>query len=93
VLGYPHVDAGHGWLIFALPPAELAVHPTGDAPSHQLWFMCDDLAATLEPLTAHGVETVEPVSEQRWGVTTTIRLPGGSEIGLYEPRHPKATDL
>jgi predicted enzyme related to lactoylglutathione lyase len=93
VLRYPHVDAGDGWLIFALPPAELAFHPTQEKPSHQLYFMCDDLRSTLESFGAYGVEVVTAVTEQRWGLTTTIRLPGGSELGLYEPRHPRAIEL
>jgi hypothetical protein len=93
VLRYPDVDAGNGWLIFALPPAELAFHPTEEQPSHQLYFMCDDLRSTLEPILAYGVEVVTAPTEQRWGLTSTIRLPGGSELGLYEPRHPRATEL
>jgi predicted enzyme related to lactoylglutathione lyase len=93
VLHYPHVDAGHGWLIFALPPAELALHPTEGEPSHQVYFMCDDLASTVEQLVAGGVEVAGAVTEERWGLVTTVRLPGGSDVGLYEPRHPRATDL
>jgi predicted enzyme related to lactoylglutathione lyase len=92
MLGFAHVDAGDGWLIFALPPAELALHPAAE-PSHQLYFMCDDVVSTVERLTAVGVKIVTPVSEQRWGLITTIALPSGAEVGLYEPRHPKATDL
>jgi catechol 2,3-dioxygenase-like lactoylglutathione lyase family enzyme len=91
VLGYPHVDAGGGWLIFKLPPGEVAVHPA-EAPSHELYLMCDDVNATVEELTAKGVQC-GPVSDQGWGLLTTIRLPGGGELGLYEPKHPKATEL
>ena len=87
VLGYSSVDAGHGWLIFALPPAELAVHPTDDAGSHELYFMTDDLQAELAKLAAKGVECA-PVEEARWGSVTKIRLPGGGHVGLYQPRHP-----
>ncbi|GAA2744820.1 extradiol dioxygenase [Kitasatospora cinereorecta] len=89
VLEWPHVDAGGGWLIFRLPPAEVAVHPA-DGPSHELYLMCSDLTATMEQLTARGVEFTAPVSEARWGRTTALRLPGGGEVGLYEPRHPTA---
>ena len=88
VLGFDSVDAGGGWLIFALPPAELAVHPAATGGSHELYFMCDDVHATGEQLTAQGVEIVRPVSDQGFGLLTAIRLPGGGEIGLYEPRHP-----
>ena len=92
VLEYPHVDAGGGWLIFKLPPAEVAVHPVEGAGSHELYLMCDDVNATVEQLAAKGV-TCGPVNDQGWGLLTSIRLPGGGELGLYEPRHPKATEL
>lgn len=93
VLGHPHVDAGGGWLIFKLPPAEVAMHPSDEAPAHELYFMCDDLDATMEELRAKGVEFTEQISEPRWGRVTRFRLPGGGDVGLYEPRHPRATDL
>lgn len=86
VLKLDHVDAGGGWLIFALPPAELAVHP-GEA-SHQLYLMCDDIAATTAELRARGVELTQDVSDQGWGLLSAIKLPGGGELGLYEPKHP-----
>jgi hypothetical protein len=90
VLGFAHADAGHGWLIFALPPAEVAVHPAAPgAPSHELYLMCDDLAATTSALRERGVEFSQPVTEERWGSRTAIRLPGGGELGLYEPSHPR----
>jgi catechol 2,3-dioxygenase-like lactoylglutathione lyase family enzyme len=92
VLGYPHVDAGGGWLIFKLPPAEVAVHPAEGDGSHELYLMCDDVNATMDQLKAKGV-SCGPVSDQGWGLLTSIRLPGGGDLGLYEPRHPKATDL
>ncbi|MFI6322093.1 VOC family protein [Nonomuraea sp. NPDC050556] len=92
VLGYPHVDAGGGWLIFKLPPAEVAVHPADGAEAHELYLMCDDLEATMGELRAKGVEVGE-TSEQRWGVLTSFTLPGGGKVGLYEPRHPTAYDL
>jgi catechol 2,3-dioxygenase-like lactoylglutathione lyase family enzyme len=87
-LGYDHVDAGHGWLIFRLPPAELAVHPTDGEQSHELFLMCDDLVATMAELSAKGVEFLIPITEERWGLRTGLRLPGGGQLGLYEPRHP-----
>jgi catechol 2,3-dioxygenase-like lactoylglutathione lyase family enzyme len=88
VLDLKGVDAGGGWLIFALPPAELAVHP-GDRPSHELYLMCDDLEATMADLTAKGVEFVEPVTDAGWGLLTRLKVPGAGEMGLYEPRHPR----
>jgi catechol 2,3-dioxygenase-like lactoylglutathione lyase family enzyme len=93
VLGYPHVDAGGGWLIFKTPPAELAVHPTDGAGSHELYLMCDDITATVADLTSKGVEFAAPVSDRGWGLLTSIRLPGGGELGLYQPRHPTAYDI
>ncbi len=87
------VDAGHGWLIFALPPAELAIHPTDDTPHHELYLMCDDVQATMKELKAKNVEFTGPVKEQRWGLVTAIKVPGGGEVGLYEPRHPTALSL
>lgn len=93
VLGHPHVDAGRGWLIFKIPPAELAVHPADGPAGHELYFMCDDLEATISDLQAKGVEFAGDVSEERWGRLTRFRLPGGGEVGLYEPRHPVAIDL
>ena len=88
VLGLPAVDAGHGWLIFALPPAEVAAHPTDGPGRHELYLMCDDIGATVEELRGKGVEFTGPVEEERWGLVTAIKLPGGVELGLYEPRHP-----
>lgn len=94
-LGFSGVDAGHGWLIFALPPAELGIHPEeDDGEGHaELYLMCDDVDATVAALREKGVETVRPVSDQGWGRVTSIRLPGGGELGLYEPRHPTALAL
>lgn len=93
VLKLGSVDAGHGWLIFALPPAEFAVHPTEGAPRYELYLMCDDIEATTKDLQAKGVEFVRPVKEERWGLVTAIKLPDGGEMGLYEPRHPTALKL
>jgi catechol 2,3-dioxygenase-like lactoylglutathione lyase family enzyme len=88
VLGMRSVDAGGGWLIFALPPAELAVHPADGASRHELYLMCDDIEATLAELRGRGVEVAQDVSDQGWGLLAAIRLPDGSEFPLYEPRHP-----
>jgi hypothetical protein len=89
VLGFSSVDAGGGWLIFALPPAEVAVHPTEGESSHELYLMCDDIDATIAELTGKGVEC-QPITEQRWGRLTSLTLPGGSSLGLYQPAHPTA---
>jgi catechol 2,3-dioxygenase-like lactoylglutathione lyase family enzyme len=91
VLGFPSVDAGHGWLIFALPPSEVAFHP-GDNGAHQLYLMCDDLKSEMSALAAKGV-ACEEVQEPRWGLLTTVLLPGGGRLGLYQPKHPTAADL
>ena len=88
VLGFPAVDAGGGWLIFALPPAELAAHPTEGAGHRELYLMCDDIEATVEQLKSKGVEFTGPISDEGFGLMTALRLPDGGELGLYEPRHP-----
>ena len=94
VLGYPHVDAGDGWLIFRAPPAEMAVHPAAvGAESPEMYLMCDDVQTTVAELTSKGVEFVGPVSDEGWGLLTSLRLPGGGELGLYQPRHSTAYDL
>ena len=94
-LGFPSVDAGGGWLIFGLPPAELGVHPIdGDGPGqHELYLMCDDINATVAELTTKGVEFTKPIADAGFGLTTSLRIPGGAELALYEPRHPTATAL
>lgn len=89
VLGFNSVDAGHGWLIFALPPAEVAVHPAEHNNRHELYFMCDDVQAEIAALTQKGVDCA-PVQEERWGSITRIALPGGGQIGLYQPKHARA---
>jgi catechol 2,3-dioxygenase-like lactoylglutathione lyase family enzyme len=102
VLDFKSIDAGEGWLIFALPPAELGIHP-GDGKFIQhhadqkllgsvVYLMCDDLRETIHSLTAKGVATTE-IQEAGWGITTTVRLPSGGGLGLYEPRHPTAIHL
>jgi predicted enzyme related to lactoylglutathione lyase len=88
VLGMPSVDAGGGWLIFALPPAELAVHPADGDTRHGLYLMCDDIHATLAELKQKGVDVAREVSDQGWGLLAAIRLPDGSELPIYQPRHP-----
>jgi catechol 2,3-dioxygenase-like lactoylglutathione lyase family enzyme len=92
VLGFSSVDAGHGWLIFALPPSEVAVHPDEENGRHELYFMCDDLKAEMSALGKKGVRCSE-VQEAKWGSITRIRLPGGGEVGLYQPKHPSALAL
>lgn len=89
VLKFPAVDAGYGWLIFAMPPTEAAFHPSEKNDLHELYFMCDDLTATIESLKAERARC-GPVQEVRWRSLTTISLPGGGKIGLYQPKHPTA---
>jgi catechol 2,3-dioxygenase-like lactoylglutathione lyase family enzyme len=87
VLGLRSVDAGGGWLIFALPPAELAVHPTDGEPAHELYLMTGDLEATLSSLRERGVRVAAEPSDEGWGVLARIEVPGFGPLGLYEPRH------
>jgi hypothetical protein len=87
-LGFPFVDAGGGWLIFALPPAEIAAHPTDEEPHHELYLMCDDVHREARELKAKGVELTRPIGEESFGLVTALALPGGSELGLYQPTHP-----
>lgn len=96
VLEFPAVDAGGGWLVFAMPPSELAMHPSDpDHPADvggraQLYLMCDDIERTVEDLARKGVELSRPISDEGFGPTCAIRLPDGQDLGLYEPRHPTA---
>ncbi len=90
VLKFPSVDAGHGWLIFALPPAEVAFHPSERNNVHEFYFMCDDLKTMKKSLHEKNVQCSD-TKEERWGSVTEITLPGGGRIGLYEPKHPRAT--
>jgi catechol 2,3-dioxygenase-like lactoylglutathione lyase family enzyme len=102
VLGLASVDAGHGWLIFRLPNAEAALHPAGPAPGNpadgpamataELYWMCDDLDATMADLAERGVR-FSAVTQERWGRRTALRLPSGAELGLYQPAHPTALGL
>src|SRR5215475_2833737 len=87
VLGMPSVDAGGGWPIFALPPAELAIHPADGESHHQLYLMCDDIHATLAELRGKGAEVAREVSDEGWGLLAAIRQPAGSEFPIYQPRH------
>jgi catechol 2,3-dioxygenase-like lactoylglutathione lyase family enzyme len=89
VLKFSSVDAGHGWLIFALPPAEAAFHPSEKNDVHELYFLCDDLNGTMDSLRKKKIEC-GAVKKERWGNLTQITLPGGGRIGLYEPKHPTA---
>lgn len=95
VFGFKHVDAGEGWLIFALPPAELGIHPA-EGPTfesgvrHQLTLMCDDIGTTIAELRSKGIDARGEPRDEGWGMTTTLFLPGGVDIMLYEPRHPTA---
>jgi hypothetical protein len=95
VFKWKHVDAGEGWLIFALPPAELGVHPTEGPTSdsgvrHQFSLMCDDINRTVADLRSKGVDVAGEPKNEGWGITVMLRLPGGPEVMLYEPRHAVA---
>jgi len=93
VLGFDSVDAGDGWLIFALPPGELACHPAEGDGYAELFLMCRDIEATRRELEARGVEFVEPVANRGYGLVTRMRVPGYGELGLYQPRHPSPMEL
>ncbi len=90
VLQIPSVDAGHGWLLFALPPAELGIHPTESTASHELYLMCDDIHATVADLKQKGVKVAAEIKDAGWGLLTSFEIPGGSKLQLYQPRHPTA---
>lgn len=92
VLGFKSVDAGHGWLIFALPATEAAFHPSDSNGTHELYFMCENVKAEAAALAKKGVKC-SAVSEEQWGSITRIQLPGGGKIGLYQPKHPTALGL
>jgi len=92
-LGWPHVDAHEGWLIFKTPPAELAAHPAPPGQHHELFLLCDDVEATVAELKAKGVAIEEPVTDQGFGLITYIELPGAGRLGLYQPKHPTASTL
>ena len=88
VLGFRSVDVGGGWLIFALPPAEVACHPAEGNNQHEIFLMCEDLKATIAALDAKGIQCTD-VQELPWGILTKIKLPGGGELGLYQPKHAR----
>jgi hypothetical protein len=88
VLALTHVDAGHGWLIFGLPPSEVAVHPADTNGAQQLYLMCDDVEAFVREMTTHGI-ACGPVQNQGWGMLTHLTLPGGGTLGVYQPRHAR----
>jgi hypothetical protein len=98
VFGFKHVDVGDGWLIFRLPPSEIGVHPA-EGPTfesgvkHQITFMCDDINTTIAELRAKGVGVTGEPKDEGWGITTTLNLPGGCDVMLYEPRHPVVADI
>jgi hypothetical protein len=92
VLGLPHVDAGAGWLIFGLPPAEVAVHPADTTDAQELYLMCDDVEAFVADLQRRAIPC-SPVAARDWGSITRVQLPGGGSLGLYEPRHPRPAPL
>jgi catechol 2,3-dioxygenase-like lactoylglutathione lyase family enzyme len=89
VLGFAAVDAGRGWLIFSGPPSELAFHPGETGSKHELYLMCDDVKAEVKRLQDKGV-ACSPISDEGWGLLTSLSLPSGGGLGLYEPRHPTA---
>jgi hypothetical protein len=88
VLKLPNVDVGHGWLIFGLPPAELAVHPSEKNDAHELYLMCDDVEAFVAEMKTHDV-ACDPINNQGWGMVTRMTLPGGGKLGVYQPRHAR----
>lgn len=93
MLGWSSVDAGEGWLIFAMPPGEIAAHPSDDEDdvgSCELYLMCDDVWKTVEELKRKGVKIAKPVEDMGWGIVTAIHVPGGTQMGLYQPKHPTA---
>jgi predicted enzyme related to lactoylglutathione lyase len=88
VLEFPSVDAGHGWLIFALPPAEIAAHPADGEEHHELYLMCDDVNTTVATLEKKGVKFTMPIADRGWGLVTQFEVAGGGKMGMYQPRHP-----
>lgn len=91
ILGFPHVDVGHGWLIFGLPPSEIAIHPGEPGDAQELYFMVDDVKAFIAEMEGKG-RACSPVSEQRWGSLTTLTLPSGAKVGVYQPKHPRPSN-
>ncbi len=92
VLGLPFIDSGGGWLIFALPPGEVAVHPAGQNDVHELYLICDDIEAFIARMSSKNV-ACDPVEDLSWGRLTHLALPGGGKLGIYQPRHPRPRDV
>ena len=90
--GFENIDIGDGWLLFRLPSAELAVHPSDGATNHAISFMCDDIASTIAELRSRGLDIKEPPLEMGWGIAATVEIPGGASVIIYEPHHPLAID-
>ena len=88
VLALPNVDVGSGWLIFGLPPSELALHPSENNDMHELYFMCDDIESFMAEMAKHDIEC-EPINDEGWGLLTRLILPGGGKLGVYQPRHAR----
>jgi hypothetical protein len=88
VLNFPHVDVGNGWLIFGLPPSEVAVHPSDGNDQHEFYLMCDDIQGLIRSLGEKKIEC-SPIHEERWGSLTQVSLPGGGKLGVYQPKHPR----
>ncbi len=93
VFGFENIDTGEGWLIFRLPPAELGVHPSGGATKHAIQFMCDDIEVTMAEFRSKGLHFNGPAEDFGWGTAATALLPGGVEVMIYQPHHPRAIDL
>src|SRR5712691_10338402 len=93
VLGFAEVDVGGGWLIFKLPPAEIAIHPTNGPGKHEFYLICDNIEKTLADLNAKGVTISHPVSDQSWALLASIKLPSGADLSIDQPRHPTAYNL
>ena len=88
ILKLTNVDVGRGWLIFGLPPSELAVHPAENSTTHELYLMCDDISLFIEAMGKHNIACTEP-QDQGWGILTQLTLPGGGSLGVYQPRHAR----
>lgn len=92
-LGFDSVDAGGGWLIFALPPAELGIHPIEEGGHHELYLMCDDIQQTVTELKAKGVKFTRDIVDAGFGLLTTFKIPGEAELSIYQPKHPTAIGM
>ncbi|GGA81707.1 VOC family protein [Puia dinghuensis] len=88
VLKFPNVDVGHGWLIFGLPPSELAIHPSSENGPHEFYLLCDDIQAFVNEMQDQQIPC-SPITNQRWGSVVQITLPGGGKLGIYEPKHAR----